>query len=237
MNNKKTNKNQRVILNGQAPEEPEIFGRSRSREEIRAEIKAEREAERAAVHQQLRAAREQRKAERKTGAGRREIWIISGVLIALVVFCFGLLAWQILRDTANEKYERDETVETYFEDTSAKPDLTDSDEDGLVAAINEAYYTKGGYLCVKLTLGNGADKAQHMTSLEVKLYNTESEALIASGYTASIHEDYTVEAEGYNTYTFYISPDFVKIKDDSLEELTYEITCKGTLIEESDSSQ
>lgn len=216
-------------LNSDYVEQPEIFGRSRSREEIREDIKAERAAEREKIRQQRRTEREQRRTERRSGTGRRDTWITVGVLGLIVVACGGLLAWQIYTDTKNEEYEKSDTNTAEFLDDSAQPELS---EDGLTAAVNQVYYTKGGYLCVRMTLGNGSDKPQHMSSLLVKLLNTESEEQIASGYTENISKKYTVPAGGFNEYTFYISPEFVSLKDDPLSGITYEITCEGYLEED-----
>ena len=71
-----------------------------------------------------------------------------------------------------------------------------------------------------------------LDTLEVKISNGETKALIASGYTAAVDDTYTVPANGTNTYTFYIRPEHVKITDDTLETITYEITAVGTLLEE-----
>ena len=38
---------------------------------------------------------------------------------------------------------------------------------------------------------------------------------------------YSIPAEGYNTFTFYITKEFVQLPDDDLDQLSYEITVKG----------
>ncbi len=218
-----------VKQTGGTNEQPEIFGRSRSREEIRAEIKAQKAQERLELKQQLKAERERRRAGGDSVQARRDRWVTVGVLGLILVVCGGLLAWQIGSDMKDEQYEKSETNTAEFLDESAQPELS---EDGLTATVNRVYYTKGGFLCVQMTLGNGLDKPQHMSSLEVKLSNTESGAQIASGYTAKISDKYVVPEQGYNTYIFYISPEYVSIKDDPLDGITYEITCNGYVEEE-----
>ena len=79
---------------------------------------------------------------------------------------------------------------------------------------------------------DGADKDMRLDTLEVKISNGNTEELIASGYTADVNDAYIVPAGGTNTYTFYIKPEHVKIADDTLETISYEITAVGTLIEE-----
>lgn len=217
-------------LNGDTGEQPEIFGRSRSREEIRAEIRAQKAQAREEAKRQLKAEREHRRAGQSSDQRRRDRWITIGVLGLIFVVCGGLLAWQIGSDLKDEKFEKSETYTAEFVDESAQPELS---EDGLTATVNRVYYTKGGYLCVQLTLGNGLDKPQHMSSLQVQLSNSDSGEQIASGYTAKISEKYVVPEQGYNTYIFYISPEYVSITDDPLESITYEITCEGYLDEDS----
>ena len=216
-------------LNGNTGEQPEIFGRSRSREEIRAELKAQKAQKREEAKRQLKAERERRRAGQASEQSRRDRWITIGVLGLILVVCGGLLAWQIGSDMKDEKFQKSETNTAEFVDESAQPELS---EDGLTATVNRVYYTKGGYLCVQMTLGNGLDKPQHMSSLLVKLSNSDSGAQIASGYTAKISEKYVVPEQGYNTYIFYISPEYVSVTDDPLDSLTYEITCEGYLGEE-----
>lgn len=231
MSGKKPNTVKRTGMPGSdIDEQLEIFGRSRSREEIRAEIKAQKAQERLELKQQLKAERERRRIGGDSKQMRRERWVTVGVLALILVVCGGLLAWQIGSGMKNEQYEKSETVTAEFLDADAQPELS---EDGLTATVNRVYYTKGNYLCVQMTLGNGLDQPQHMSSLEVKLSNTASGELIASGYTAKISEKYVVPEQGYNTYTFYISPEYVSIKDDPLDGITYEITCNGYLEDES----
>lgn len=217
-------------LNSNDGDQPEIFGRSRSREEIQAELKAQKAQEREEAKRQLQAERERRRTGQTSVQTRRDRWITVGVLGLILVVCGGLLAWQIGSDLKDEKFQKSETYTAEFLDESAQPELS---TDGLTATVNRVYYTKGGYLCVHLTLGNGLDKPQHLASLQVQLSNSESGAQIASGYTAKISEKYVVPEQGYNTYTFYISPEYVSITDDPLDGITYEITCEGYLDEES----
>ncbi len=206
------------------PDEPEIFGRSKSRAEIKAEQKTQRAKELDALRQARRAARQARKAN----ASKVDLIILLVVLGLVLVFGGVLIGNSIAKENKQKAYERSETVSGYFYDDEAKPTL---EKDGITAAVNEVYYTAGGYLCVNMTLGNGTDKTMSLDSLEVALSN-EKDALIASGYTEAIDTSYRIEAGGYNTYTLYIKPEHIKLANDTLSPLTYQITAVGTEVEE-----
>ena len=144
------------------------------------------------------------------------MWIILG---AIVVGCIVALTLQFVKAEKAEGYARDESFETHFVDEEAAPTLED---DGITAAVNQIYYTQKGYLCVAMTLGNGMKTEQVMDSIQVKIFN-DAEELIASGYSNKVNKNFSVPAEGTNTYTFYISPEHVSIKDDSLITISYDI--------------
>lgn len=211
----------------EAEEELEIFGRSKSREEIKAEAKAQRAREFAALREARRLAKEAKKSAPKES--RRELVVMGAILLVLIIGCGVVLGINISKSNKELLYERDENNAGYFYDADAAPEMKD---DGITAAVNQAYYTKGGHLCVFMTFGNGADKPMSLDTLEVKISDGETKDLIASGYTAAVDESYTIPANGTNTYTFYIKPEHVKITDNTLETITYEITAVGTLLEE-----
>lgn len=211
----------------ESEEEMSIFGRSKSREEIKAEEKARKKAELEALREARRLAKEAKKAAPKES--RRDLLVMGIILLVILIGIGVALGTSIHKANVELSYEMSEDTPGYFYDGEATPELKD---DGITAAVNEVYYTNGGHLCVHMTLGNGADKAMRLDTLEVKISNGDSEALVASGYTAEVDDTYTVPAGGTNTYTFYIKPEHVKIADDTLETISYEITAVGTLIEE-----
>ena len=211
----------------ESEEEMGIFGRSKSREEIKAEEKARKAAELAALREARRQAKEAKKAAPKEKRG--DLLVMGIILLAVLIGAGVLLGINIAKSNKELSYEMSEDTPGYFYDGEATPELKD---DGITAAVNQAYYTNGGHLCVYMTLGNGADKAIRLDTLEVKISNGNTEQLIASGYTKDVDDTYVVPAGGTNTYTFYIKPEHVKIADDTLETISYEITAVGTLIEE-----
>lgn len=220
MNNQNEEKNIGFV-NG----EPEIFGRSKSREEIKAEEKAAKAARRAAVKEARRAFKEQKKSAPKEK--RPELVVMAVILVVIVAGCAAAMAFQLASEKKAQAYERDESFTSWFVDGEAQPELSD---DGITAAVNEVYYTKGGYLCVKMTLGNGLKDNQYMDSIEVQI-SDENEKLIAGGYTNKISDEFFVPGKGTAPYTFYIAPEHVKITDDSLESISYTITATGYIPE------
>lgn len=210
----------------ESEEEMGIFGRSKSREEIKAEEKARKKAAFEALREARRLAKEAKKAAPKE---KRTDLLVMGIILLVILIGAGIaLGININKSNKVLSYEMSEDTPGYFYDGEAVPDLKD---DGITAAVNEVYYTNGGHLCVHMTLGNGADEAIRLDTLEVKISNSDA-ALVASGYTEDIDDTYTVPADGTNTYTFYIKPEHVKIADDTLETISYEITAVGTIIEE-----
>ncbi len=121
----------------------------------------------------------------------------------------------------NDDYDMSEKNTGYYYDGAATPELAD---DGITAAVNEVYYTKNGHLCVFMTLGNGTSEDCRLDSLEVTIYNGDTDAVIAGGYAEHISANFIIAAGGYETYTLYIRPEHVEIPDDTLETISYEIT-------------
>lgn len=204
-------------------EDLDIFGRSKSREEIREEMKAEKKAKREAAAAARKSQREAKRSEPKEP--HPEMRVMAVILAVVVLGCAVAMFFNFRQDNKNAKFEMDDTRETYFLDSTATPELS---KDGLTAAVNMAYYTRGGYLCIRMTIGNGLDKDQHLVDIEVELSNGQTENLIAKGYTANVSPDYVVPAGGTNQYTFYISPEHVAYAEDPLTNISYSITLSGS---------
>ena len=209
--------NKKIV--GLSTEQPSIFGPSQSREELRAQQRAEKAAARAAAREERRAAWQKRKNEPKE---QRPELVFFGVAIAVIILGFVVvLAVQSHRDAQAALFERDETIDSYFVDDEAMPELG---KDGLTAVVNRVYYTKGGYLAVEMTLGNGMDTPQHLASIEVEITNDDTGVVVAGGSADDISENYIVPANGTNTYRFYIAPEHISVRDDALLNISYSVT-------------
>lgn len=224
---KKENSRKITGLQSDENEQPEIFGRSKTREEI----KAERREEKARQAEALKKARANAKAAGKEAlkTTKRSDFIVLCVFLGIVILAAAVaLVMQIRHDRAEQQFEPATSMSQFWK-TDAKPELS---EDGLTAAVNRVYYTKGGYLCVYMTLGNGTNEDLHVADLSVRIENGETNAVIGSGATDTISEEYVVPMQDYNDYYFYIAPEHVQIADDPLSSLSYSITATGYADEE-----
>lgn len=209
---------------GEERQESSIFSKSKSSAEIKAEEKARREEAKKAAKQ----ARHVSKAEKKAMPKEKNtvLWVTVGIFAVIVVLVGVMLLVQTLSNMkANAKQPHPDSAHYY--NTEELPEMS---EEGIKGTITEVYYTNDGHLAVHLKFSNAYPTPQKLTSLEVKLSN-EAGDVIATGYTDNIASDYEIPAEGYNTFIFYISPEYVKIKDDSLSVLSYEINTTGELVD------
>ena len=109
---------------------------------------------------------------------------------------------------------------TYFSSEETEPEKS---AEKLTAIITEAYYTNDGSLAVRFCFANGMEKAQRLCSVKVSIKN-EDDALVAEGYSDAIREDYTIAADGTATLLLYMLPEHVKIANDALDTISYDIT-------------
>lgn len=198
-------------------ESPEIFGRSKSREELAEEKKEAKRIAKEKAAQAHAAARVARAAEFKKH--RSDIIVLSVLAGVVLLILIGAFVVRLIQGAEAEKFDQVEG-RSYFIQSAASPDM---EEDRLTAVVNEVYYTRGGYLCIRMKLGNGSDVDKGVDALTVSISNKDKE-LIASGYSDAISDDYVVKAGDYNEYTFYVSPEYVEIKDDPLTTIYYSVT-------------
>ncbi|MBE6778358.1 MAG: hypothetical protein E7541_03125 [Ruminococcaceae bacterium] len=195
----------------------EFFGAHRSREDIRKE-RQEEQRRRKEEEAKLRAAR--REANRKELREHRGDIIVLGVILAVIVAIgVGVFIYQSIQASKAQWKEQDDSM-TYFSRMDDRPEL---DPNKVTAVVRQAYYTKGGYLAVEMLLGNGSEKLCHVNSISLEIYSSPSGALIASGSSDQIPTTFTIPAGDTNDFTFYISPEYVQIKDDPLSSLRYSI--------------
>lgn len=175
-------------------------------------------AEKSAKKQKKRQDRRDMLAEAKsrlTGEDRKKSYILLGVIISVIVLIVLALVLQIGTGGWDAK-----SGMTYYLDNAETPDLSST---GMTAVINELYYTKNGGMYVLLTLGNGMSTTQHPTKLHLAVYN-ENDALIASTTATEFPDDYFVVDDGYKTIELHIPSKGVKITDDSLNTISYDIS-------------
>ena len=217
-------RDERTLLTG--TDDIEIFGAHKTREQIKAEEKARKQAEREALRREMEARRTAAKTAAATTPRRFDVWSVVIVMVAIVLLGAGALALQFGRAAREEQFQRDETRTEYFLAASAVPEMAD---DGVTAAVAEVFYTKGGYICVRMVLGNGTAHSMELNGMEVVLTNGE-EQQIAGGY-ADITSGITVPAGGTEDYTFFISPEFITLPEDPLTTLGYTINVTATPVQ------
>lgn len=173
---------------------------------------------------EIRAARTQdkRKKQQERRANRSIPLFVAG--IAFVVLLLTGVGFLIFLGVRGSQLDRD-TSKGYFTRLEDEPEMS---TEGIKGVVREAYYTRDGHVAVVMQLSNGLNTNHYLTFIEVVLRNADGE-LIASGSTDQIPEDFYIEPMGTAPFTFYISPEYVKLADDDLSQLTYEINTRGQL--------
>ncbi len=196
-----------------------LLGPHKSSAEIKEEERQRREEE-----------KEKRRLEKKTLKQNRKnmpheknvtLWVMVGIL-AFVILLVGVFI--VIQQVQDRKQMAEGSG--HFQRLDDVPEMS---SEGIKGVIIEAYYTNDGSLAVVLKLSNAYDTNQYMTSLDVKVSNADGE-VIAAGKNGDI-QDFYIPPQDYATFTFYISKQYVKIPDDPLESLTYEINTVGQLEE------
>lgn len=214
--------------------ENEILGRHVSRDEIKAEQKRKKLEEK----EERRRSRKQPK-EKEPDENRVIVWVMIGILILVVGIVVTVLAIS-LREDPSEPAENSGIFER-------EDDMPEMSEEGIKGAIIRAYYTRDKRLALEMRLSNGLPTNHYLTTLEVEVRNGEDK-VIATGYTDTINKitykdtmtvsDYIkkkgfyVPANDYALFTFYISPEYVQIPNDDLDEISYTINTTGLLEDE-----
>ncbi len=178
--------------------------------------------------QQRQALEKQKKAEEKAlrkkiraearARNRNENKQLTYIVMAMIAVMVVAAVVLVFTQTASYGMEAKEDM-TYYLDNALIPEM---EEEGLGAVINEAYYTRNGGLYINMNFSNAEPTAQHPTSIHLKLMNGNDE-VIAQGTVTEIEEDFYIIQRGYNSYEFFIPARSVKIADDPLSEISYEI--------------
>lgn len=204
-----------------AIEEFEIFGEHKTKEQIKAEEKARKAAERKAMLEAAKARRDAANAPVGT-ARRRDVLTVAMVLFLLVALCAAMLGVQFYQEAQSNRFNRDEENPAYYLNETVKPEMS---EEGITSAVNEIYYTKGGHIAVRMTLGNGTDQHLRLVDIEVKLEKQDG-TLIAGGY-ATVESEVVILTNYTTEYTFYISPEHIQTPVDAFTDINCTITASG----------
>ncbi len=102
--------------------------------------------------------------------------------------------------------------------------------DSITSVVNEMYYTNGGHLCIKMTLGNGSDKAFKLESLDIKLSNGYTDKVTVDCRVEDLPQDITIPAGGTKSCQVFIEPEQVKEANDSFDAPLFKITANGAAV-------
>lgn len=204
-------------------EELDLFGEHKTREQIRAEERQRKKEERAALRREMKKRRETK--EKSTPAKRKDILAVGAVLLAIILLCGLALGNSLLRGNQSRAWEIDES-RGYILKTDAYPELV---AEGPKADVLEVYFTENDHMYLELILGNGTEKPVKINSVDVQVYNDETDELIAAGKVI-VEEDVTVLVQDIAYYEFYISPEHIFVDNTtSLPEVcSFVIEIDGT---------
>ncbi len=157
----------------------------------------------------------------------KHVWKWIGIFAAIVaVIAAGIVGVGMYFESEHQKELEEEKKKqpkpgmTMF---LAEEEVPEKSKDEVTSLIAQACYTNDGSMAVYFAFANGMEEDQHITSVEVKISNDEKQ-LIASGYSDAIEENFVVPKDGTANLLLYISPEYVKITDDPLDLLSYDIT-------------
>ncbi len=186
------------------------------REQLKKQEKAER---RAAMREARRRLREEKRAKNPVDPKeRQQVIVLIAALVALVALGVAMML------VSNGTFGRGAKIGmTYYIDQTV---VAEKSADGVTADINEVYYTKNGGIHIGLSLANGMDVSQHPVTIRVKLMNGNGD-IITDATVGNIPRDYYVIFDGYNSYDLFIPKKFIRIADDPLSEISYEITVES----------
>ncbi len=208
-------------------EELEIFGEHKTREQVRAEEKVRRKEEREALKQEIRRRRQEVK-EGKIPTRRKDVIVVSAVLVGILLLCVLSLANSFRKDKESKEWLINE-ARGHFVKADAAPEMSG---EGPKADVSEAYFTNNGHLCVKMIISNGTDGLQRIDALDVVVKNYETQETLAGG-KAELKEELTIAVAGTEEYVFYIAPEHIQMdKNASLPELVaFTIVIDHTAVE------
>lgn len=185
--------------------------RAAQAKEEKAKKRAQRRAENAAL----------RKSIREQLGGENRAFRFTCIAVLTVVVLIGVLVLVANFGTADGWDEK--LGVTYYLNSADVPDMPD---EGIAAVVNEVCYAKNGGLLVHLTFANGEGTTQHPTRLSLTIRN-ENDEVVASTSASTIPEKYFINSGGYKTFDLRIPKKYVKIADDPLSTLSFEVTVES----------
>lgn len=164
-----------------------------------------------------------------------EKWIKPIIIVGAVVIAF-IVVFVVMGIIFENRYQEqilEEEKKAYKEGAgsfTAEEDEAELVEGDISSLITQAYYTNDGSLAVWFSFKNGMDTVQHLVSVEVEIRNEKNE-VIAKGYSSDIDANFRIPVGGTSDLCLYIPKEFVRIEDDSLSVISYDVTTNCEEIE------
>ncbi len=156
---------------------------------------------------------------------KKQLLKVVALVAAVVVFVAALLVvGGIVSENIHQKEllrQPDESMSAFYSEETTAPITAGRVE----SIITQAYYTNEKGLQVFLNFGNGFKANQRVTKITITIRDTDEKGeVIAAGNTDKISNKTIVPAEGNLDFELYLPPEYVKIKDNSLENIYYNVT-------------
>ena len=212
----KDNKRKQIENAGLYDEDLDLFGEHKSREQVLAEEKERKKAEREALKKEMERRRKDVK-EGKVPTRRKDVLIVSAVLVGIVLLCV-LALFNSFKENKKEEDSKINEARGHFVNEAANPEMSG---EGPKADVREAYFTKDGRMCVELLISNGTDKVLAVNAMDVSAFDYVSEERIGGG-RAVLDEPLIIELAGVTKYTFYIAPEHLAVAADyTIPDMVY----------------
>ncbi len=156
---------------------------------------------------------------------KKQILKVVALVAAVVVFVAALLVvGGIVSENMHQKEllrQPDESMSAFYSEETKAPITAGKVE----SIITQAYYTNEKGLHVSLNFGNGLKENQRIEKIFITIRDTDEKGdVIAAGNTDKISKKTVVPAGENFDFELYLPPEYVKIKDNSLEKIQYDIT-------------
>lgn len=154
-------------------------------------------------------------------------WRAVLTVVIVVVALVGLIVGGIFVSDAVYKKQKWETERKELRDGAEPRYITEEDlpeyKDGeLDYGLTAMYYTKEDGMWMHVSVCNGLKEDLTISRIGIVLTNSKKQEEIANGESSGI--EWKVAAGETKSFEVYFPPEFVKIKDDTLKEISPEVT-------------
>jgi len=113
----------------------------------------------------------------------------------------------------------------YYENLGNMPEFS---AEGLKASVVRARYTNDGSLVLDFSVSNGTDKDQTLSSLILLMQNGAGDVITEYTFADLAAQGHVIAAQSYDEVQLIVDTANVRIKDDTLETLSINVTVTST---------